>query len=92
MITCSGKIDGGGAQIHAKLSVIALAAKCNVKFLYTPSQVIAHKPNSIKEDEWLQKWEDYFNNKNRYQNSCCFSENFWKISSNYNPEYQNINF
>jgi hypothetical protein len=60
-ITCEGKKDGGGAQIHAVLSTQMFAKQFNIKYAHTPFKKIEHKPKSMPELEWMNSWECFFN-------------------------------
>ena len=57
-LTCSGKTDGPGAQIHALLSTMLYAREFNCQYVHTPFKVIAHNNGN---DEWGKKWENFFN-------------------------------
>lgn len=72
-ITCDGKNDGGGAQVHAKLSVQVLAKEYGIDYVYTPFKSIEHRPDDTSPSDWLRKWENFFElgknyetNKNQY--------------------------
>ena len=54
-ITCSGKVDGGGAQIHAVMSVISFCKYYDYTYLHTPFRSIEHvaSPDQVKEWEYL---------------------------------------
>jgi predicted Ser/Thr protein kinase len=58
-ITCAGKSDGGGAQVHAMMSTMAFAHKVGVNYAHSPFCEIAH--NSKGDNEWELRWEDFFN-------------------------------
>jgi len=58
-ITCAGKSDGGGAQVHAMMSTMAFAHKVGVNYAHSPLCQIEH--NSKGDNEWELRWEDFFN-------------------------------
>jgi hypothetical protein len=60
VLTCDGNHDGGGARIHACLTVIIFARAFNCKYAHTPLYSIEHRPESISESEWLASWESIF--------------------------------
>lgn len=62
-ITCTGKTDGGGAQMHAKISVIAFCSAHHIKYFHTPIQKIRHGSNDCS----AQQWEDTFDFKSNYE-------------------------
>jgi hypothetical protein len=55
VLTCAGKRDGGGAQWHAVLSVLALARSFGLPFRFSPFLAIEHGPSS--DLSWLQAWD-----------------------------------
>lgn len=58
-ITCRGKDDGGGAQVHAVISALALARAAGLTYYHSPFRSIAHAEGN--EAEWTEKWETFFN-------------------------------
>jgi len=54
-ITCSGKVDGVGAQVQAILSTMLLAQEFQLTYVHTPFKKIAHGKNLEV------KWERFFN-------------------------------
>jgi len=57
-ITCRGKTDGGGAQVHAVISALALARATGLTYYHSPFSSIAHAEGD--EAEWVKRWEDFF--------------------------------
>lgn len=57
-LTCAGKCDGGGAQWHACLSVLALARAYGFPYLHTPFQIVEHGPAA--DSAWLRAWNALF--------------------------------
>ena len=57
-ITCRGKRDGGGAQVNACASAMALAAATGIRYLHTPLQYVEHAPGD--QAAWTRAWEDFF--------------------------------
>ncbi len=58
-VTCSGKIDGAGAQIQAILSTMLFANELGVKYVHTPFKKLAHNVDNDKSFE--SKWESFVN-------------------------------
>ncbi|MEI9906794.1 MAG: hypothetical protein WDO06_01810 [Actinomycetota bacterium] len=58
-LSCAGRSDGGGAQLHATLSTQLLCNDFKIQYLHTPFSSIEHKPANWSEKEWLEKWENY---------------------------------
>jgi hypothetical protein len=56
-LTCSGKSDGGGAQIQAIVSVAAFAKYFGARFVHTPLRSIEHCPKNITMEEFCSQWE-----------------------------------
>jgi len=56
-ITCMGKRDGGGAQVHAIMSAIAFARATGVKYVHSPFVRIGHSPIAA---DWALRWERFF--------------------------------
>ncbi len=52
-ITCIGKTDGAGAQIHAVLSARALAKQAGATFVHTPFGKMAHGGDGTAWERWL---------------------------------------
>ena len=58
-ITCSGKTDGGGAQVHAVMSTLAcVAAATGLVYAHTPFVRVSH--NNLNDPEWTERWERFF--------------------------------
>lgn len=57
-ITCSGKTDGGGAQVHAVMSAIAFSQAIGVPYFHTPFRSVAH---SADPTTFAARWEAAFN-------------------------------
>lgn len=55
-LTCCGKADGGGAQIHARMSVIAFCKAMDLHYVHTPIRCVERAPD--KED--AARWEALF--------------------------------
>ncbi len=55
-LTCAGKTDGGGAQVHAVLSVQAFCRRFGFTYLHTPFAQIEHTSSP---DE-VARWESTF--------------------------------
>mgnify|MGYP002085246882 FL=1 len=62
-ITCAGKTDGGGAQVHAVLSVQAFCKAFGIPYVHTPFRLMEHA-SSLAE---VRRWEDSFNLGNGYR-------------------------
>lgn len=58
-ITCSGKIDGAGAQIQAVLSTILFAQELGIKYVHIPFKKISHNIDNDKSYE--RRWESFAN-------------------------------
>ncbi|NIJ42050.1 hypothetical protein FHS78_002341 [Parvibaculum indicum] len=58
-ITCRGKDDGGGAQVHAVISALALAHATGLTYYHSPFTSIAHAEGDAA--DWTEKWESFFN-------------------------------
>ncbi|MGX1196802.1 hypothetical protein [Parvibaculum sp. MBR-TMA-1.3b-4.2] len=58
-LTCRGKDDGGGAQVHAVISALALARATGLTYYHSPFRSIAHAEGN--EAEWAESWETFFN-------------------------------
>jgi hypothetical protein len=56
-LTCSGKSDGGGAQIQAIVSVAAFAKFFGARFVHTPLSSIEHCPQGVTMEEFCSSWE-----------------------------------
>lgn len=56
-ITCCGKTDGPGAQIHAKLSTICFCRTFGIPYDHTALQ----KAHHISSESELRAWEQFFN-------------------------------
>jgi|SRR5271165_6843516 len=56
-LTCSGKTDGGGAQVHAVLSVLSFCKAFGYTYVHTPFHQMEHTsgPSEVLE------WERLFN-------------------------------
>jgi hypothetical protein len=54
VLTCCGKADGGGAQIQARMSVIAFCKAMDLDYVHTPIQYVEHGP------EDAARWEALF--------------------------------
>lgn len=59
-LTCSGKRDGGGAQIHACLSVLLFAHDFGIKYLHSPFLFVEHRPSTLSNQEWCNEWNSLF--------------------------------
>lgn len=60
VITCTGKSDGGGAQIHANISVMILAEYYGFNFVYTPLETIEHCPFNMSNIEFVERWNSKY--------------------------------
>ncbi len=58
-ITCSGKVDGGGAQAHAIMSTMVFAEEMGLQYAHTPFVEIEHNSEDIK--DWVCDWEVFLN-------------------------------
>lgn len=65
-ITCAGKTDGGGAQLHACISTAVFANSLNLNYHHTPLIKVEH--NHENDLSWEQKWESYLDLGNIYIN------------------------
>jgi hypothetical protein len=57
-ITCAGKTDGGGAQWHALLSVIAFSRFYRIPYRHTLLASVEHGP--LSPHSWLSEWNYLF--------------------------------
>ena len=55
-ITCAGKSDGGGAQVHAVLSVQAFCRRFGISYAHTPFSQIEHTSGPQE----VARWEETF--------------------------------
>ena len=71
-ITCRGKSDGAGAQIHAKLSTICFCRTFEIPYIHSALQVAQH----VSSESELLAWEHFFNlshfSGSRLDNADCF--------------------
>lgn len=58
-VTCTGKVDGAGAQAQALVSVMLFARAVGAQYVHTPFSVIDHNPDSSP--DWPARWEQFFN-------------------------------
>ena len=58
-MTCSGRNDGVGAQIHGVLSTMLFCKDMGIHYVHSPFIEIAHKPET--ENHWVKDWETFFN-------------------------------
>ncbi len=58
-ITCAGRDDGAGAQIHGVLSTVLYAHENQIKYVHTPFQKISH--NYDNDLDWEKNWENFIN-------------------------------
>ena len=56
ILTCGGKEDGGGAQVHACFSTMIFANDFGFRFAHTPFTSIEHRPTTCSSIGWLKKW------------------------------------
>ncbi len=56
-LTCAGKTDGGGAQVHAVMSVMSFCQAFGYPYVHTPFQRIEHTPGIAE----VREWEQLFN-------------------------------
>ncbi len=54
-VTCRGKSDGGGAQLHAIMSAYAFCRAEELSYVHTPMTVVAHGAGS----EWISSWNSF---------------------------------
>ncbi|MBB5352650.1 hypothetical protein HNR46_002898 [Haloferula luteola] len=59
-LTCAGRDDGGGAQIIAQISVMALAKLRGLTYAHTPLSDVAHRPEDQSREAWAAAWEERF--------------------------------
>jgi len=57
-VTCSGRSDGGGAQVHGVFSTMLYAHCTGVRYVHTPFQTISH--NDAQDQYWTERWEAAF--------------------------------
>ncbi len=55
-VTCAGKTDGGGAQVHAVLSVQAFCRRFGMNYVHTPFVQIEHTSGQHE----IMRWEKTF--------------------------------
>ena len=58
-VTCTGKVDGAGAQTQAVVSVMLFARAIGAHYVHTPFAMIDHHPGSAS--DWAAQWERFFN-------------------------------
>lgn len=58
-ITCSGREDGVGAQMHGMLSAMLFCHDNGINYVHTPISKISHKQKN--QGNWEQDWENFFN-------------------------------
>jgi hypothetical protein len=58
-ITCAGRTDGGGAQVHGIWSTMLFAREMGLTYVHTPLVSVDHKPAGTT--NWEAKWEQFFN-------------------------------
>ncbi len=51
-LTCAGKQDGAGAQIHATISTIAFCRALGLSYVHTPLSKVAHTSSADEISEW----------------------------------------
>ncbi len=56
-LTCTGKTDGGGAQVHAVMSVLNFCDAFGYQYLHTPLGQMEHTPGASE----VLEWEKIFN-------------------------------
>jgi hypothetical protein len=54
-VTCRGKEDGGGAQLHAIMSAFAFCTTEHLRYVHTPMTRIAHGSG----EDWIAKWNGF---------------------------------
>lgn len=59
-ITCSGRHDGGGAQLHGCLSTLLFAQDFGLKYCHSPLAVVDHRPIDASSDNWAEQWNSCF--------------------------------
>lgn len=57
-LTCTGKTDGGGAQVQAVMSAILLSKKLGIPYFHTAFASVEHGENP---SEFALRWEQAFN-------------------------------
>lgn len=57
-VTCLGKRDGGGAQVHAVLSTMLFARAMGVPYFHTPFAAVMH---GAEPAAFAARWEEAFN-------------------------------
>lgn len=60
-ITCSGRLDGPGAQTHAIISTMIVAKFLGFTYVHSPMSRIAHNEENIKKEKWESQWNTFFN-------------------------------
>ena len=63
-VTCRGKTDGGGAQIHAIMSAQIFARTMGVPYFHTALRLVEHAPADPQ--QWAEEWEHAFGLANGY--------------------------
>lgn len=69
-ITCAGRSDGGGAQIHAIYSTMLYAHCAGLTYLHTPIRSVEH--NRYQDPDWARKWEHTFSPGYRELQAAAF--------------------
>lgn len=67
-VTCQGKADGGGAQWHACLSVLALSHHLGLSYHHTSFSQVEHAPHDPH--PWLAVWNGLFRLESPAHESC----------------------
>jgi hypothetical protein len=56
-VTCRGKNDGGGAQLHAIMSAFAFCKAEGFQYIHTPICAVAHGEGT----QWVSSWNNFVN-------------------------------
>jgi hypothetical protein len=57
-LTCSGRLDGAGAQAWANICTEFCAEYLGFTFVYTPFKHIDHNDNGLTENKWIKRWDE----------------------------------
>lgn len=56
-VTCRGRADGGGAQVHGVIAALAFCAETGLGYVHTDFAAIEHGAGA---SDWVRRWEEFF--------------------------------
>ena len=71
-LTCSGRLDGIGAQTWAMISTMMTAKFLGFTYIHTPFQNVDHNDLNVPSKRWNQTWDNTFK-----MDKCYTSMNDW---------------